>query len=774
MCTTRRGFEVVALIAGLVAAAAAGESPELQYKFEQDKHYGYDVTIKVDTVDYTETYAGFCLYQGIPAREGRIALACDGALDPSIKWKRKRGLTSYGPTDLHSMAGNLVIDPQGESHGSMMPLASLPYVLGFLETLPLEKLAAEPQNQWNWKEEFKMVESPFFGSAAFAMGPSRKATEEIDYTVTGVQGDLVRINKKYLMRTGEAVAQDVSRARMEGSGSVVFDRGAGVVASIDMNYTLHLKNKRDSRTVTAKVDCRRMNPDRLEQFLAEREDRRKRATGEAYAELPKKPFDKGEREKLLRDLRSRLPSVAEAAIVRLISAPADDRPADFSVPLAKILQEGDRGLRVKAVQALIVWATPEAEAALIEAAGGGGGSSGPRVIHGSPIHGSVFLALATVGTESAARFLAENIIEWPQTPIEGLKKMGPLAEPLMAELVLDETGGNARQRAACEVLAEIGGLKSVPALQRATEGWRAQTQAQAALEAIAKREGLSVDELIAKAGPLPSASPPAAGATAGAAPGAPHGPASGASSTPKMPASLPFGASGLRTWTDSSGKFTIEAELVRAVDGVVTLKEADGSTIQVPIDRLSQADRDLVLGDPFAGTGPSAMAQPGPSAAQPTAQPSPDGTARPPARSGDTGLVGGSGGFEFRLVGQAREPLLGLHCRVIPWQGKSAVMLTRALFDRSRAPKIPSIVMAKPDYAVGGMNVEGQDSVTALEIIFMRIKPDGSLDPADSYTTWIGTPSGQPTKPLGGTGAPVIGIYGRRGAILDAVGLVMQ
>ena len=778
MGTTRRGFEVVALIAGLAAGAAAGEAPELEYRFEEDKHYGYDITLKVDTEDYTETYTGFCLYRGIPAREDRIALACDGYLDPSIKWKRKRGLTSYGPTDLHSMAGHLVIDARGESHGSMMPLASLPYVLGFLETLPLEKLPAEPRNQWKWQEEFKMVESQSFGPASFSMGPSREATEEIDYTVTGVQGDLVRINKKYLMRTGEAVAQDVSRARMEGSGSVVFDRGAGVVASIDMNYTLRLRNKEGLRTVTAKVDCRRMRPDRLAQFLKEREDARKRASGEAYAELPKKPLEKGEREKLLRDLRSRLPSIVEAAVVRLISAPADDRAADFAVPLARILREGKHNLRLKAVQALIVWATPEAEAALIEAAGGDGGSPGRRRSHGFPLDDSVFLALATVGTESAARFLAENIIEWPQTPIEALKKMGPLAEPRMIELVLDETGGNARQRAACEVLAEIGGLPSVPALQRATEGWRAQTQAQAALEAIAKREELSVEELIAKAPPLATAGAPAAGSTVGAAPGASTGPDAGAAPGPKTASSLPFGSGGRRTWTDASGKFTIEAELVRAVDGVVTLKKADGSTIDVPVDRLSQADRDLVLGDPFAGTGPSAMAQPGASAAaqpaaQPAAQSSPNAGSRPPARSGDTGLVGGSGGFEFRFVGQAGEPLLGLHCRTSHWQNQQAVGLIRARFDRN-GPKLSSITMAKPGYAVGGMNVDAGEFVRALEVVFMRIQPDGSLDPADRYTTWIGAPSGQPTKPLGGTGAPVIGIYGRRGAVLDAVGLVMQ
>ena len=49
-----------------------------------------------------------------------------------------------------------------------------------------------------------------------------------------------------------------------------------------------------------------------------------------------------------------------------------------------------------------------------------------------------------------------------------------------------------------------------------------------------------------------------------------------------------------RTWTDSSGQFQIEAELVEVKEGQVTLKKADGSTVILPIDKLSEADRDFI------------------------------------------------------------------------------------------------------------------------------------------------------------------------------------
>jgi len=46
-----------------------------------------------------------------------------------------------------------------------------------------------------------------------------------------------------------------------------------------------------------------------------------------------------------------------------------------------------------------------------------------------------------------------------------------------------------------------------------------------------------------------------------------------------------------RTWTDTTGGFRVEAQLVDHDDGQVTLKKRDGQTIIVPLERLSEADR---------------------------------------------------------------------------------------------------------------------------------------------------------------------------------------
>lgn len=47
----------------------------------------------------------------------------------------------------------------------------------------------------------------------------------------------------------------------------------------------------------------------------------------------------------------------------------------------------------------------------------------------------------------------------------------------------------------------------------------------------------------------------------------------------------------VRTWTDKTGKFKIEAEFIEILDGDARLKRADGKTISVPLTKLSKEDQ---------------------------------------------------------------------------------------------------------------------------------------------------------------------------------------
>ncbi len=49
-----------------------------------------------------------------------------------------------------------------------------------------------------------------------------------------------------------------------------------------------------------------------------------------------------------------------------------------------------------------------------------------------------------------------------------------------------------------------------------------------------------------------------------------------------------------REWTDSTGKYKVEAEFVAVKDGKVQLRKSDGTIVAVPIERLSESDQLLV------------------------------------------------------------------------------------------------------------------------------------------------------------------------------------
>ena len=50
----------------------------------------------------------------------------------------------------------------------------------------------------------------------------------------------------------------------------------------------------------------------------------------------------------------------------------------------------------------------------------------------------------------------------------------------------------------------------------------------------------------------------------------------------------------LRTWTDASGKHTLKAKFSGIIAGTVKLIKQDGSTISIPLEKLSDEDKDWI------------------------------------------------------------------------------------------------------------------------------------------------------------------------------------
>ncbi|MHB8902586.1 MAG: outer membrane protein assembly factor BamB family protein [Thermoguttaceae bacterium] len=110
----------------------------------------------------------------------------------------------------------------------------------------------------------------------------------------------------------------------------------------------------------------------------------------------------------------------------------------------------------------------------------------------------------------------------------------------------------------------------------------------------------------------------------------------------------------VRTWTDASGQFTIEAAMVAYAEGQVQLRRADGSLVAVPVNRLSKSDRSYIVAEISRRRSAERRAEPKPEADPDPSPVKPDDPApavagiadwpgwRGPARDGkspDTGLL---------------------------------------------------------------------------------------------------------------------------------------
>ncbi len=140
-----------------------------------------------------------------------------------------------------------------------------------------------------------------------------------------------------------------------------------------------------------------------------------------------------------------------------------------------------------------------------------------------------------------------------------------------------------------------------------------------------------------------------------------------------------------------------------------------------------------------------------------------------------TELIGGSGGAPFERSSSTGQPVVGVRYRLGSWAGRECVGRLEPIFASGAASAAPDVVMARDGYALGALEVDADQYVDAVALVFKRLTPEGDLDPSDSYTSdWIGNPTGKPTRAVGGGGAKVIGICGRGAAVLDAIGLVID
>jgi len=134
--------------------------------------------------------------------------------------------------------------------------------------------------------------------------------------------------------------------------------------------------------------------------------------------------------------------------------------------------------------------------------------------------------------------------------------------------------------------------------------------------------------------------------------------------------------------------------------------------------------------------------------------------------------VGGKSGVPFENAVGEGETIVGFRHFMGRWGAQAALIRLDPLVSRDVSVS-PQLVVAKEGYAVGGIQVVADELVEAVRIVFVRQTADG-LDKSDFYySDWIGTPGSATPRTLGDGATPVVGVCGRRGAVMDAIGLLL-
>ncbi len=129
-------------------------------------------------------------------------------------------------------------------------------------------------------------------------------------------------------------------------------------------------------------------------------------------------------------------------------------------------------------------------------------------------------------------------------------------------------------------------------------------------------------------------------------------------------------------------------------------------------------------------------------------------------------------GFEFGLAKHGESEIV---CAVRPFYRSPTRDYARSAYGSfEKGGKVTRVVkvLAKLDYAVGGMIVSRGTHVTGISLIFMKIGAK-SLTPEDCYVSdWIGDREVGKQETYSGKGAPVIGVFAVRGNdLIQSLGL---
>ncbi len=563
---------LIALVVTAGEAMAARETaPSLRYGVQADSKYCYDITIKAELEDFFYIRSGVLTFTVTKADEEQFTVRSSGGLATKMEPKPDSHVIGIGGIPPFPFPHRFGVSEGLTLTRSGKPLVAsdstpLPFLMGDQEMLVFETFPADSQSKWEDSKDLVVREQTggpfprFHFRRSIGGATDRSAKEQITYHVDEIKPDTIRVGKKYDLRTAEKSGEGV-RLEMTGTGEFLFDRQQGMIRSLSMKYTITSRDGGRVESFPVTLNYRMLT---AEEIAARDKKAEEAKAARIEADTPK-PLASGEKRALLAALRGGNSQEMRKAADRLAKVIRDDQPEAIARVLGVLVTSSDRWVQRSAAKALAVWATPEVESELCRAA-----SSEDIWVRNAAIE-----ALGKIPSPRAAQAVAAQMYRSRREAAAALKAMGPVAESAAIDCLKDRDLWVRKET--CDVLAEIGGRASIDpleALQRSTSDVFAGKAAGEAIDAIRRRLASADHD-------SPSQTPSDANSSSF------QTPPSNESTTSSAPP-------GFRIWHDNTGIFQIEAVLINANGGRVTLVRKDGKPLVIPLEKLSAEDQEYV------------------------------------------------------------------------------------------------------------------------------------------------------------------------------------
>lgn len=373
----------------------------------------------------------------------------------------------------------------------------LPCLLGPLGTVAVDSLPANGEKTWKRQELLAVTLSgpasrdPLGGirPAGFSMdrqrplpfgpfiGPNEyerrcPAIWQARYSADKPTGTTVVIHKRLEIRTTDQTTTD-PKLELVGSGEMVFDLAEGMPRTVKFSGKLTMREGGNSLNVPVRLRCERTSADESKPAS----DSSK--TPPAKARGGKDNSDADRLDVLLGDLRAKHRDWNKrfAALEELsLMTPVEQRREEVAKVLEGVLADKNYSARLSALRVVQIWRLRENVPAVI------------RLINPPESESMRRKAMETLGHSGDARAatpLAQRLKDTTDraSALRALCELGPAAEDAVLVL-LNDVDADVRE-AACDVLGEIGGPKSITALKELSDRSEGRMQ-ESAEEAIVK------------------------------------------------------------------------------------------------------------------------------------------------------------------------------------------------------------------------------------------------------------------------------------------------